>query len=114
MCPLAGERGWELNDEIDGYELVDYIGWVDFDGDGHLSGGGTTQRAGAHAIPFTHSGTYTVDNAQRPMLDGKIVPSSCVILTHADESADSARELRFTVLESDAGTPVASGTMVQG
>ena len=63
---VAGQRGWELYDEIDGYVLVDYVGWIDFHGDGYLSGGGTAQRAGGRAVPFTHSGTYTVDNALQP------------------------------------------------
>ena len=108
---VAVQRGWEFYDEIDGYVLVDYIGWIDFHGDGNLSGGGTSQRAGARAVPFTHSGTYVVENAQPPMLSGKMVPSSCVILTHAHSKSDPARALRFTVLDGDAGKLVASGTM---
>ena len=67
---VVGRRGWELYDEIDGYVLIDYIGWIDFHGDGFLSGGGTAQRAGGRAVPFTHSGTYTVENALVPMRTG--------------------------------------------
>ena len=111
---VVAQRGWEFCDEIDGYVLVDYIGWIDFDGDGNLSGGGTSQRGGARAVPFTHSGTYVVENAQPPMLSGEMVPSSCVILTHAHSNSDPARELKFTVLDGDAGKLVASGTMMHG
>lgn len=110
---VAGQRGWEFCDEIDGYVLVDYVGWIDFHGDGHLSGGGTSQRAGARAVPFTHSGTYTVENAQPPLYSGERVANSCVILTHAVESGESGRGLRFTVLDGDAGKLVASGTLSQ-
>jgi len=111
---VAAQRGWEFYDEIDGYVLVDYIGWIDFHGDGNLSGGGTSQRAGGRVVPFTHSGTYVVENAQPPRLSGETVPSSCVILTHAHAKSDPGRELRFTMLDSDAGKLVASGTMTHG
>lgn len=111
---VAVKRGWEFYDEIDGYVLVDYIGWIDFHGDGNLSGGGTSRLAGASAVPFSHFGTYVVENAQPPMLSGKVVPSACVILTHAHSKSDPARELRFTVLDGDAGKLVASGTMKHG
>jgi hypothetical protein len=111
---VAVQRGWEFYDEIDGYVLVDYIGWIDFHGDGNLSGGGTSQRAGGRAVPFTHSGTYVVENAQPPMVSGEVVPSACVILTHARSRSDPARELRFTVLDGEAGKLVASGTMTHG
>jgi hypothetical protein len=47
------------------------------------------------------------------MLKGELVPSTCVILTHAAERAVSGRELRFMVLDGDARKLVASGTMVQ-
>jgi hypothetical protein len=111
---LGGQRGWEFYDEIDGYVLVDYVGWIDFHGDGHLSGGGTSQRAGGRPVPFTHSGKYVVENAQPPMLNGERVASSCVILTHADESCDPNGEFKFTVLDGDAGKMLASGKMIQG
>jgi len=110
---VAGQRGWEFCDEIDGYVLVDYVGWIDFHGDGHLSGGGTSQRAGGRAVPFTHSGTYTVENAQPPMYSGERAAAPCVILTHADASSDSTRGLRFMVLEGGAGKLLASGTLSQ-
>lgn len=111
---IAGTRGWELYDEIDGYVLVDYVGWIDFHGDGNLSGGGTSQRAGANAVPFTHSGSYIVENAKSPMLDGEMVSKTCVILTRVEQGAEDARALKFTVLDGDAGKLVASGTMTQG
>jgi hypothetical protein len=111
---LGGPRGWEFYDEIEGYVLVDYVGWIDFHGDGQLSGGGTSQRAGGRPVPFTHSGKYVVENAQPPMLTGERVGSSCVILTHADESYNPNRELKFTLLDSDAGLMLASGKMIQG
>ncbi len=110
---VAGQRGWEFCDEIDGYVLIDYVGWIDFHGNGHLSGGGTSRRAGGRAVPFTHLGTYTVENAQPPMYSGERAASSCVILTHADASSDSMRGLRFMVLDGDAGRLVASGTLFQ-
>lgn len=110
---VVGQSGWELCDEIDGYVLVDYVGWVDFHGDGHLSGGGTSQRAGGRAVPFTHSGMYIVENAQSPTLTGEMVPRSCMILTHAVASAESSRELRFTVLEGDEGNLIAAGRLLQ-
>jgi hypothetical protein len=110
---VAGQRGWEFCDEIDGYVLVDYVGWIDFHGDGHLSGGGTSQRAGGRAVPFTHSGTYTVESAQPPLFTGERVANSCVILTHTAESSNDGRGLRFTVLDADAGKLVASGTLSQ-
>lgn len=109
---MVAPRGWELYDEIDGYELVDYVGWVDFHGDGTLSGGGTSQRAGAHAVPFAHAGTYVVENAQPPMHSEQTVTSSCVLLTHAHASEVVARTLRFTLLDADAGRLLASGTMM--
>ncbi|MFS8082102.1 MAG: hypothetical protein ACMG51_01515 [Ginsengibacter sp.] len=111
---IAGQRGWELYDEIDGYVLVDYVGWIDFHGDGKLSGGGTSRRAGANAVPFTHSGSYIVEIAKSPMLEGEMVSNSCVILTHAEQGAEDARALKFTVLDGDAGRLVAAGTMTQG
>jgi hypothetical protein len=111
---VAGQRGWELYDEIDGYVLVDYIGWIDFHGDGHLSGGGTAQRAGARAVPFTHSGTYTVDTALPPVRRGERITDSSVILTHAHEPREAGRVLKFTVLEGNQGKLVASGTMMKG
>jgi len=64
-------------------------------------------------VPCTHSGTYTVDNAHPPLFSGEKIISSCVILTHADASNDSRHELRFTVLDGDAGKLVASGTLLQ-
>lgn len=111
---IAGQRGWELYDEIDGYVLVDYVGWIDFHGDGNLSGGGTSRCAGANAVPFTHSGSYIVENAESPMLEGEMISKSCVILTHMERGAEDARALKFTVLDGDAGKLVASGTMTQG
>jgi hypothetical protein len=111
---VAGERGWELYDEIDGYVLVDYIGWIDFHGDGHLSGGGTSQRAGGRAIPFMHSGTYTVENALPPIVRGERIANTSVILTHAQAARASAHVLKFTVLDGDAGKLLASGTMTKG
>lgn len=111
---IGRNRGWEIYDKIDGYVLVDYFGWIDFHGDGNLTGGGTSQRAGANAVPFTHSGSYIVENAKSPMLDGEIVSKSCVILTHVERGAEDARALKFTVLDGDAGKLVASGTMTQG
>ncbi|HEY8795900.1 MAG TPA: hypothetical protein VIM15_13260 [Gemmatimonadaceae bacterium] len=109
----APQRGWEFYDEIDGYVLVDYVGWIDFHGDGRLSGGGTTQRAGSRAVPFTHAGTYTVESAQPLLLSGELARSPSVILTHAVASTDSTRKLKFTVLDSEKGRLVAAGTMVQ-
>jgi hypothetical protein len=109
----APQREWEFYDEIEGYVLVDYVGWIDFHGDGVLSGGGTTQRAGSRAVPFTHAGTYTVESAQPQLLSGELVPSPSVILTHAVASRDSTRELKFTVLDGEKGILVAAGTMVQ-
>jgi len=106
-------RGWAIYDEIDGYVLVDYVGWIDFHGDGMLSGGGTTQRAGSRAVPFTHAGTYTVENAQPLLLSGELARSPSVILTHAVASTDSTRKLKFTVLDGEKGRPVAAGTLVQ-
>jgi hypothetical protein len=111
---LGAQRGWEFYDEIDGYVLVDYVGWIDFHGDGELSGGGTSQRAGDRPIPFTHSGKYIVENVQPPMFSGERVASSCVILTHADEGCDPNGELKFTLLDGDAGKMLASGKMIQG
>ncbi|MDQ2768688.1 MAG: hypothetical protein M3Y30_16220 [Gemmatimonadota bacterium] len=111
---MSGRRGWELYDEIDGYVLVDYVGWVDFHGDGYLSGGGTAQRAGGRAVPFTHSGSYTVDNALRPTLRGERIADSSVILTHAHGAPDAGRVLKFTVLDGNEGKLVASGTMMKG
>ena len=109
----APQRGWEFYDEIDGYVLVDYVGWIDFHGDGMLSGGGTTQRGGSRAVPFTHAGTYTVDSVQPQLLSGELAPSPAVILTHVVSSGDSTRRLKFTVLDGEKGRPVAAGTMVQ-
>jgi len=111
---VAVQRVWEFYDEIDGYVLVDYVGWIDFHGDGNLSGGGISQRAGGRAVPFTHSGSYVVENARPPMLSGEMVPTSCVILTHAHAKSDPGCEMRFTVLDGDAGKVVASGTMTHG
>jgi hypothetical protein len=112
--PVTGPtplRGWEFYDEIDGYVLVDYVGWIDFHGDGMLSGGGTTQRAGSRAVPFTHAGTYIVESAQPQLLSGD--PSPAVILTHIVANRDSTRRLKFTVLDGEKGRLVAAGTMVQ-
>jgi len=111
---VAGQRGWELYDEIDGYVLVDYIGWIDFHGDGFLSGGGTAQRAGARAVPFTHSGTYTVDNAIPPILRGERFADASVIFTHSQEAREAGSVLKFTVLDGNEGKLVASGTMMKG
>jgi hypothetical protein len=111
---IADRSGWEIYEEIDGYDLVDYVGWIDFHGDGRLNGGGTWRRAGGHAVPFAHTGSYIVENVQPPTLAGGTVASSCVILTHADASAEATRELKFTMLDGEAGKFVASGTMVQG
>jgi hypothetical protein len=110
---VVGERGWEIYDEIDGYELVDYIGWIDFHGDGNLSGGGTSQRAGLRAVPFTHSGTYVVESALPPILARERIANTSVILTHVDAKRDPVCELRFTVLDGDVRKVVASGTMVK-
>jgi len=111
---LATRRGWELYDQIDGYVLVDYIGWIDFHGDGYLSGGGTAQRAGGRAVPFTHSGTYTVDNALEPVRQGERIADSSVIFTHAQEARESSHVLKFTVLDGSEGKLLASGTMMKG
>ena len=111
---VAVRRGWELYDEIDGYVLVDYVGWIDFHGDGYLSGGGTAQRAGGRAVPFTHSGTYTVDNALAPIVNGERIADTSVIFTHAHEELDAAHVLKFTVLDGNEGRLLASGTMMKG
>lgn len=110
---VAPQRGWEFYDEIDGYVLVDYVGWIDFHGDGQLTGGGTTQRAGSRAVPFVHAGTYTVESAKPLLLSGELAPSPSVILTHAVASSGSTRKLKFTVLDGEKGRLVAAGTMVQ-
>ena len=111
---VSAHRGWELYDEIDGYVLVDYVGWIDFHGDGYLSGGGTAQRAGGRAVPFTHSGSYTVDNALAPILHGERVMDTSVIFTHAHEGRDAAHVLKFTLLDGNEGKLLASGTMMKG
>ncbi len=100
---ITGQRGWELYDEIDGYVLVDYVGWIDFHGDGQLSGGGTSQRAGARAVPFTHSGSYVVEDALPPMLFAHRLPSSSVIFTRVDAESPTGRALKFTVLDGEGG-----------
>jgi hypothetical protein len=110
---VSERRGWELYDEIDGYVLIDYIGWIDFHGDGHLSGGGTAQRAGGRAVPFTHSGIYTVENALAPMRQGERIADTSVIFTHAHEAREATNVLKFTVLDGNAGRLLASGTMMK-
>lgn len=110
----VSRRGWELYDEIEGYVLVDYVGWIDFHGDGNLSGGGTAQRAGGRAVPFTHSGIYTVDNALEPIVNGERIADSSVIFTHAHQSPASLHELKFTVLDGNQGKLLASGRMMKG
>jgi hypothetical protein len=82
-------------------------------GTGISAAAAPSRRAGECAVPFTHSGTYTVENAHPPMYSGERAASSCVILTHADASSDSMRGLRFMVLDGDAGKLVASGTLFQ-
>ena len=111
---VMARRGWELYDEIDGYVLVDYVGWIDFHGDGYLSGGGTAQRAGGRAVPFTHAGTYTVDNALAAMMHGARLADTSVIFTHAHEAREAAHVLKFTLLDGNEGKLLASGTMMKG
>ena len=111
---LAAPRGWEFYDEIDGYVLVDYIGWIDFHGDGRLTGGGTTQRTGSRAVPFTHTGTYSVESAHPRLLSGEPAPSPSVILTHAAPPSQSTRKLKFTVLDGEKGRLLAAGILVHG
>lgn len=108
---VIAQRGWEVCDEIDGYVLVDYVGWVEFHGDGQLSGGGTSQRAGEGAVPFTHSGYYVVEDALPQMLVGESVAKSSIILTRIDVECEPGRELKFTVLGGDEGKLVACGMM---
>ncbi len=111
---FAAPRGWEFYDEIDGYMLVDYIGWIDFHGDGRLTGGGTTQCAGSRAVPFTHKGLYIVESAHPQFVSGQPAHSPSVIFTHVDSPSQSARKLKFTVLDGEKGRLLAAGTIVDG
>lgn len=101
-------------DQVPGYALGSFAGYINFDGNGSLIGKGKTNRGGIDIADITYTGTYTVaHDLTTGVFTGTFQTGTTDFINHYFIMADNWKELKFIILNTYLRQPVTSGSLVK-
>jgi len=102
--------------QIPGYSVGSFAGYVCFDGAGNLEGKGKANRGGVGISDIIYTGTYLVtENLPSGVFTGtfqtKASPTN--FINHYFVAADNWKQLTYVILDTNLRQPVTSGCMIK-